>query len=171
VTLVAAGAPALAQPITQTTTGELVVTGRYYVGPNVRALSAPVSYRDLDLTTGAGRDTLKQRVKTTAADLCKRLGEGGMGGTPAMTSCEQDAINSAAEQERVAFAEPAPSAYATNPPGAPVPAPAASSYGQPAATVTTQTVTNGPVPDTPENRARFGGPMSRAGRRTAPAGN
>jgi hypothetical protein len=32
-------------------------------------------------------------------------------------------------------------------------------------------VTNGPVPDTPANRAKYGKPMSRAGKRTAPAGN
>lgn len=32
-------------------------------------------------------------------------------------------------------------------------------------------VTNGPVPDTRENRARYGGPMSNGGRRTTPAGN
>jgi hypothetical protein len=32
-------------------------------------------------------------------------------------------------------------------------------------------VTNGPVPDTPANRAKYGRPMSNAGRRTAPAGN
>lgn len=32
-------------------------------------------------------------------------------------------------------------------------------------------VTNGPVPDTPANRAKYGGPMSNAGRRTSPAGN
>ncbi len=37
--------------------------------------------------------------------------------------------------------------------------------------VRTSLVTNGPVPDTPENRARFGGPNSRAGQMTAPAGN
>ena len=37
-------------------------------------------------------------------------------------------------------------------------------------TVTTRTVTNGPVPDTAENRARYGQPLSRAGKRTAPAG-
>ena len=33
------------------------------------------------------------------------------------------------------------------------------------------TVTNGPVPDTAANRAKYGKPMSHAGRRTAPAGN
>ena len=32
-------------------------------------------------------------------------------------------------------------------------------------------VTNGPVPDTPANRAKYGGPNSRTGRKTAPAGN
>lgn len=34
-----------------------------------------------------------------------------------------------------------------------------------------QVVTNGPVPDTPANRAKFGGPMSHAGKMTTPAGN
>lgn len=43
--------------------------------------------------------------------------------------------------------------------------------GRTAGTVTTAVVTNGPVPDTPENRAQYGGPNSRAGRMTAPAGN
>ncbi|MBX7249759.1 MAG: hypothetical protein K1X35_12040 [Caulobacteraceae bacterium] len=37
--------------------------------------------------------------------------------------------------------------------------------------ITTRLVTNGPVPDTPENRARFGGPDSNGGRHTTPAGN
>jgi hypothetical protein len=32
-------------------------------------------------------------------------------------------------------------------------------------------VTNGPVPDTPANRARFGKPLSHAGKKTAPTGN
>lgn len=32
-------------------------------------------------------------------------------------------------------------------------------------------VANAPVPDTPANRALYGGPMSRAGRMTAPVGN
>jgi hypothetical protein len=33
------------------------------------------------------------------------------------------------------------------------------------------TVTNGPVPDTPENRAKYGPPMSHAGKHSKPAGN
>lgn len=32
-------------------------------------------------------------------------------------------------------------------------------------------VSNAPVADTPANRARYGGPMSRTGKRTPPAGN
>jgi hypothetical protein len=34
-----------------------------------------------------------------------------------------------------------------------------------------QMVTNGPVPDTRANRAKYGRPMSNAGRKTKPAGN
>jgi hypothetical protein len=37
--------------------------------------------------------------------------------------------------------------------------------------VTTMTVTNGPVPDTAENRAKYGAPLSRAGKMTAARGN
>jgi hypothetical protein len=32
-------------------------------------------------------------------------------------------------------------------------------------------VSNGPVPDTKENRAKYGRPMSHAGRHTAPTGD
>lgn len=39
------------------------------------------------------------------------------------------------------------------------------------ATLTVTTFTNGPVPDTKENRARYGQPMSNAGKRTPAKGN
>ncbi len=39
------------------------------------------------------------------------------------------------------------------------------------ATVTSTLVTNGPVPDTRANRARYGQPMSNAGKRTPAKGN
>ena len=66
--------------------------------------------------------------------------------------------------------------------GLPVAADAAATAGVPASslttttmgepgTVTTRTVTNGPVPDTAENRAKYGQPLSHAGKRTTPAGN
>jgi hypothetical protein len=46
-----------------------------------------------------------------------------------------------------------------------------STTDQNGATVTNTLVTNGPVPDTAANRAKYGSPMSNAGKRTAPAGN
>jgi len=39
------------------------------------------------------------------------------------------------------------------------------------ASVTTTLTTNGPVADTPENRRKYGGPMSHAGKRTPAKGN
>ena len=39
------------------------------------------------------------------------------------------------------------------------------------AVVNYELVTNGPIPDTPENREQFGGPISQAGKATAPRGN
>ncbi len=44
-------------------------------------------------------------------------------------------------------------------------APASSVDGAP------QVITNGPVPDTQENRAKYGKPLSHAGKATKPAGN
>ena len=67
-------------------------------------------------------------------------------------------------------AEPATvSATSTEEPAAP--AASTSSSNVSATTFTSMTVTNGPVPDTKENRAKYGQPMSRAGKRTAAAGN
>ena len=39
------------------------------------------------------------------------------------------------------------------------------------ASATMTTTTNGPVPDTAENRKKYGGPMSHAGKRTPAKGN
>jgi len=58
----------------------------------------------------------------------------------------------------------------TTDPSTGVSATSATSYGQ-GASVTVTTTTNGPVPDTAENRAKYGGPMSHAGRRSAAKGN
>jgi hypothetical protein len=62
---------------------------------------------------------------------------------------------------------PAPTGSATQT------APAAPAAGADvsATTFTNMTVTNGPVPDTAENRAKYGQPLSRAGKRTAARGN
>jgi UrcA family protein len=175
----AAARPALAQPVV----GEVVVIGRGGEGPSLRSLSAPVSYADLDLTTAQGRAVLHDRIRATAADLCRRLGDQNMTGSAILPSCVTDAVDAARAQEREAYAlaRPPVYAFAPPPPAAYVPPPepsqadealAAPAYAAPAAaTVVTQTVTNGPVPDTPQNRTRFGGPISNGGRRTAPAGN
>jgi hypothetical protein len=37
--------------------------------------------------------------------------------------------------------------------------------------VVNRTMTNGPVPDTAANRARYGGPLSNAGKKSEPRGN
>jgi len=53
-------------------------------------------------------------------------------------------------------------------------APAATTAGADVSATTSfsnLTVTNGPVPDTAENRAKYGQPLSRAGKRTAARGN
>lgn len=71
-----------------------------------------------------------------------------------------------------AAALPASASVATSVPGD-VTAPASSSvtYEAGSTTLTNTTVTNGPVADTPENRAKYGQPMSQAGKRTAAKGN
>ena len=174
-----ASAPARAQSV-----DELVVIGR--VGPDgePRSLSRAVSFADLDLRSSGGRDELSRRIKDTAGSLCQELGESGttLGAAP---SCRDAAIKDAMVGARRAYAAADAGAFA--PPLAatdrgvpasdvaaaePLPpaAPDAASYGS-EASVTTTTVTNGPVADTPENRSRYGAPLSNAGRRTTPAGN
>lgn len=77
-----------------------------------------------------------------------------------------------------ATADPSVTAQAATPAAEPAPAAASTDVTTTAATdttsnasFTTTTVTNGPVPDTAENRAKYGQPMSRAGKRTAARGN
>ena len=169
--LAMASAPALAQ-----TVDELTVVGRFDVNGEWKELSAPVSYADLDLTTDGDQAVFKDRIKVAAHDLCVKLGENNTAPQVGAT-CEQDAMTKAWDQAKMAIASatprggPAPMAMTDPAPmPAPAPAPAATSYGQ-SASFTTTTVTNGPVPDTKENRAKYGSPMSNAGKRTAPAGN
>lgn len=182
---VIAGFAALAAaPVVAQTVDEITVMGR--MGPDGRPaqLSRVITISDLDLGSDAGVSALRVRVRDTARDLCRQLGETG-GGSGLLRSCEDEAVTRAMNDARpiiaarrsgatYAFAAPPPAPYV-----APVGEPAASaeevstpaSAEVPAAVYTTTTITNGPVPDTPENRARFGGPLSNAGQRTAPAGN
>jgi UrcA family protein len=171
-----AATPSLAQQVE-----ELTVYGAYSVRGEPQRLSAVVSYRDLDLTTQMGQEELRRRISNTADELCEKLGEprGSVHGS-AVKSCRDEAVQRASGDMRIAVANavprgpgwtPEPALAAAPPP--PEPAPAANTFAEPAAAEapTTRLVTNGAVPDTPENRARFGGPMSNAGKRTAPAGN
>ncbi|MFC3079615.1 UrcA family protein [Phenylobacterium terrae] len=169
--------PAAAQEVE-----EITVVGRF--GPDGRptTLSRVISYRDLDLTTQVGQDMLRQRIRDTARDLCTELGEPSRA-SPAspVPSCREQAERDAFSQMKIAVASATPrgpgwappaelAELDTAPPPAPPAAPAATEYAEPAS-ATTRLITNGPVPDTPENRARYGAPMSRAGKMTAPAGN
>jgi UrcA family protein len=172
-----AAAPAFAQEVE-----ELTVVGRAGPDGEARSLSQAVSYADLDLTLAADQDALKSRVSDAARGLCDRLGEGSTSAAFG-PSCRDAAVRDAQDQMKMAIAE-APARKAAELARAEADARARDQQAMaaesvappastvvPAATYTVTTLTNGPVPDTPENRSKFGGPMSRAGARTAPAGN
>ncbi|WP_091738204.1 UrcA family protein [Phenylobacterium immobile] len=167
-------ASAMAQTTEPSAIDEITVTSKFDANDEVK--TAMVSFSDLDLTTKMGQDELMSRVGKTASDLCHQLGES-ISDQPltAMPSCQKSAIASADDQMKMAIAMASsrggPAPMAMNEP-APMreAAPAATAYSAPAS-YTTSTVTNGPVPDTKENRAKYGMPMSNAGKHTAAAGN
>jgi UrcA family protein len=183
--LSAAAAPALAQTVEQ-----LTVTGQWNGrGEPPASLSRVVSYDDLDLRLVADQNELRHRIVVTAQQICDELGQDRPNRTNLGRSCQDVAVNNAMQQVRFAvaqsFSQPGPAYAVVAPTGqgantayeAPVgpsssydAAASADTAGAPAS-YTTQTVTNGPVPDTPTNRARFGGPMSNAGKHTAARGN
>jgi UrcA family protein len=173
-----AAAPAFAQEVE-----ELTVVGRAGPDGEARSLSQAVSYADLDLTLAADQDALKSRVSDAARSLCDRLGESSTTAAPIAPSCRDAAVRDAQDQMKMAIAE-APARKAAELARAEADARARDQQAMaaetvaapasavvPAATYTVTTLTNGPVPDTPDNRSKYGGPMSRAGIRTAPAGN
>jgi UrcA family protein len=179
----AGAAPALAQ----TVEGITVVAPYMPRGEPPARLSKVVDYSDLDLRLASDQDVLRHRVIDAAREVCSRLGEPPPSAAPLGVSCQDKAVRDAMNQMGVAvtYAMSRP-AYAVAVPPPPVAAPldeapAAETYGEsastteptsePAPTYSTQTVTNGPVPDTAQNRARYGAPMSRAGQHTAAAGN
>ena len=106
----ATAAPATAQYARDDYAGayvdEVVVPGsRYrYRGDGPTTLSRVVSYRDLNLATHDGRQVLKMRIRATARDICRELGEGRGNGGPLLRSCEDDAVRSARGQVRFAVA-------------------------------------------------------------------
>jgi UrcA family protein len=178
----AAGALLVAAPAYAQEVEELTVVGRAGPDGEARSLSQAVSYADLDLTLAADQVALKSRVSDAARSLCDRLGEGAT--TAAFgPSCRDAAVRDTQDQMKMAIAE-APARKAAELARAEADARARDQQAMaaetvaapasavvPAATYTVTTLTNGPVPDTPDNRSKYGGPMSRAGIRTAPAGN
>jgi UrcA family protein len=64
--------------------------------------SAMVRYRDLDLTTDAGRIELQRRVRLVARILCDQGPDLVIGSE---LTCENEAVASAAEMQRQAIAE------------------------------------------------------------------
>jgi UrcA family protein len=168
-----AGAPAFAQ----TPLEEVTITGHALRGQQM-SKSRAVSFADLDLTRPADRRMLRMRVTNTAGDLCQELNEPAPSASNLGRSCQEIATRNAMVDVKVAVAAARGAAYANNAFAEGWNAPAAETYSAPASatepastTYTTSTVTNGPVADTPENRARYGGPTSNAGKRTAPRGN
>jgi UrcA family protein len=184
--LAAAGFALVAAPALAQTVEEITVMGRVGADGRPQTLSRVIDVSDLDLRGQPGIQALHMRIRNTARDLCRELGETG-GATGVLRSCEDMAVTSAMGQARFAIASArTPDTYAYVAPAGPVTyaeadaAPGALSATEsgsfasttvPDATYTMTTVTNGPVPDTAQNRARFGGPMSNGGRRTAPVGN
>jgi hypothetical protein len=96
------------------------------------------------------------------------------GAAVAQTAIDQNtAVNPPSAASAPADASPSGAVNPTTPSDASL-APAASTPIErtPAASVGgVDVVSNGPVPDTPENRAKYGKPLSNAGRMTRPAGN
>jgi UrcA family protein len=92
-----------------------LTTSAFAQDSNTVTLSSAVSYRDLDLTTDAGRTKLQHRVQRAALELCARSGQSFL---PAMKQvCLEDAMARAAELQRHAIAEaraPTPSHVAVN---------------------------------------------------------
>jgi len=88
---------------------------------------------------------------------------------PAPGSTTND--GNAAQTPSEAPAPPAPTASASTETAPAAPAASTDVSATAQSTFTNMTVTNGPVPDTRENRAKYGQPLSRAGKRTAARGN
>jgi UrcA family protein len=107
---VSAASPALAQAASgQSSVEELTVTGRYGAVPdNVKSLSLPVSYADLDLSTDAGKHEFRHRISLTARYLCDKLGEPDTTSNGIVPSCRDDAERNANAQAETVLAHFSP---------------------------------------------------------------
>jgi UrcA family protein len=177
-TLAAAAATLASAPAFAQTVEEVTIVGHSLKNQELTK-SRPVSFADLDLTRQADRQTLRTRVATTAGNVCEELNEPGPTPGNLGRSCQEIATRQALADVKVAVANARGEAFANaafangwdTPAAEAASVPASATEPSAPATFTTTTVTNGPVADTPENRAKYGTPMSRAGKRTAPKGN
>ena len=113
---------AAAQPLDQDYVGPAYVEELVIAPPVVRRdrdvqrLSQAVSYADLDLTTYHGRDVLAWRIRDTARQVCRALGESPRATSGATRSCQADAVRSVRGQMifavRRAYAQAESRAYA-----------------------------------------------------------
>jgi len=160
-------APAMAQA----TLEELTVTG-HIPGAQLQILSEIVNYADLDLNYARDRYRLLVRVNGAARRVCTRLNEESPNAANLGRSCQERAVRGAMDQVRFAVADARASASASyvDTYGAPVSARVRDTGLAAPAYVGPDVVSNRPIPDTPRNRARYGGPMSRAGQRSGPDG-
>ncbi|HEY3948721.1 UrcA family protein [Phenylobacterium sp.] len=161
-------APALAQPAQpayDTSVEALTVTG-HLPGFRIRSLSERVSYADLDLNYAGDRRRLEIRVNSAARRVCTQLNEASPSAANLGKSCQDRAVRDAMGQIHQAYADASSSSAYVDRYGTPTSAtePDPDAYGP-------QISTNGPIPDTPANRARYGAPLSAAGKRTSAIGN
>ena len=163
IAVLAASGPTLAQSVE-----ELVITGHGH-GDRPVSASQRVSYADLNLTQAGDRTVLKRRIISAAKSVCREVGEEAPLRGTLGRSCQDTSVREAMIQVRVAFADAeAYQAFAANDIG---PYDASSMGANVSAKVFDTAVTNGPIPDTVANRARYGGPASAAGQRSRPKGN
>jgi len=181
-TMAAAAALCAAPAFAQDQTLEEVTVTSHALRDEQMSKSRPVSFADLDLTNNADRQKLGLRIADTANSLCEELNQPGPTGATLGQSCQEIAVKDAMGQVKTVVAAARGAAYADAnlAPGWAATAPSAETAGAqaaatepaaPTATLTVETVTNGPIADTPENRARYGQPLSHAGKRSAARGN
>ena len=156
-------AAALAVPALAQTVEELTVTG-HALRNSPQSLSETVGYADLDLTQKSERAILAQRVSDAAGRVCDRLNEPRPSAGNLGHSCQEIAIRGASDQMRLAYADAREVRRLSSA------APAAGSYATPTSAIEAAQIGMSPIPDTRANRARYGGPMSHAGRRSGPDG-
>jgi len=157
-------AAALSAPAFAQTAEELVVTGHALRGAP-QSLSETVSYADLDLTQKGQRAILERRISDAAGRICDRLNEARPSAGNLGHSCQEVAIRGASDQVRLAFADAREVSRLA------AAAPAAGTFAANTGAIAPAEAGMSPIPDTRANRARFGGPMSHAGRRSSPKGN